>query len=206
MLKAGIISPGKTGTWASPAFLLKQKSGYRFIVDYRKVNSITKPFFHPLPRVDDILDKLSKGKFFSHFFSRKGYFQISVLDNSKHKTGFTVPFGIYEFNRVPYGLTNAPAFFSAIMQSILGGLEFVQVYIDDIIIFSENESEHLEHIQIVLDKLTANNFLKNADKCVWMQKSIKILGHIIDETGIRMDPEKIAVIKNMKTPKTVWHK
>ncbi|CAF1094980.1 unnamed protein product [Brachionus calyciflorus] len=82
MLKAGIISPGKTGTWASPAFLLKQKSGYRFIVDYRKVNSITKPYFHPLPRVDDILDKLSKGKIFSHLDLRKGYFQISVSDNS----------------------------------------------------------------------------------------------------------------------------
>ncbi|CAF0967603.1 unnamed protein product, partial [Brachionus calyciflorus] len=145
MLEADIIQPGNAGTWASPAFLIKQKSGSRFIVDYRKLNALTKPFLNPIPRKDDILDKVSKGKIFSTLDLRKGYFQIPLDEQSRHKTGFVVPFGIYELKRVPFGLCNASAYFSRFMFNILGHLDFVQVYFDDIIIFSQNGEEHREH-------------------------------------------------------------
>ena len=203
MLKAGIIRPGKAGTWTSPAFLIKQKHGSRFVVDYRKLNANTKPFLFPLPRIDDILDKLSNGKIFSSIDLKKGYFQMQVSELSKHKTGFIVPFGIYEFNRVPFGLCNAPSYFSSIMQNIFGNLDFVQIFIDDIIIWSENEEQHLEHLKIVFDKLRENGLTLNGEKCNWMKSEISILGHIVDATGIRMDPEKIEAIKNRKPPKTV---
>ncbi|CAF1027868.1 unnamed protein product [Brachionus calyciflorus] len=184
MLNAGIIAPAKAGTWA-------------------KVNHITKPFYHPLQRIDDILDKLSKGKIFTHLDLRKGYFQIPVDEMSRHKTGFTVPFGIFEFKRVPFALTNAPAFFSAFMNNILGYLDFVQVYIDDIIIFSKSKEEHLEHLQIVFDILRKNKLKIHPEICVWMQFTVKILGHILDASVIKMDPEKIKVIMEMKPPKTL---
>jgi hypothetical protein len=104
MLDAKIISQGKPGTWVSPAFIIKQKTGYRMVVDYKILNSVTVPFYYPLPRIDDIFDKLATSNIYTHLDLRKGYFQIALDEETKHKCGFVAPFGIYEFNRLPFGL------------------------------------------------------------------------------------------------------
>ncbi|CAF1020808.1 unnamed protein product [Brachionus calyciflorus] len=103
---------------------------------------------------------------------------------------------------MPFGLRNTPAFFM-LMRQILGNFEFSQVYIDDIVIFSDNVEEHLDHLKQVFDKLREYNLKLNPEKCNWMKESIKILGHIIDKDGIKMDPEIIKAIKNFKKPKTL---
>ncbi|CAF0977305.1 unnamed protein product [Brachionus calyciflorus] len=203
ILEADIIQPGNVGTSASPAFLIKQKGGSCFIVDYRKLNALTKPFLHPIPRIDDILDKVSKGKVFSRQDLRKGHFQIPLDEQSRHKTGFVVPFGIYEFKRVPFGLCNAPSFFSRFMFNILGHLDFVQVYLDDIIIFSQNGEEHREHLKELFKIVRKNNLKLNGEKCNWLQKSIKILGQLVEGNGIKMDEEKINAIVDRKPPKNL---
>ena len=116
-LEVGIISPGDTGTWASPGFLIKQKSGHRFVVNLKFLNSFTEPFAFPMPRIYDILLSLRSGKFFSVLDCRKGYLQIALDEQSKNLTGFVVHFGIFKFNRVPFGLC-------MIMVKLLGHLEF----------------------------------------------------------------------------------
>ncbi len=203
MLKAGIVSRGKAGTWASPAFLKKEKSGYRFIVDYRHLNPKTVAFLYPLPRIDDIIDKLSSGRIFSTIDIKKAFNQIKIAEKDKYKTGFITPFGIFQYNRLPFGLRNAPAFFSHTMQSIFGHLDFVEIYIDDLIIFSETVEKHLEHIKQIFDIVEKYNIKLNPEKCQWGRDTIKILGHIISSNEIKMLPDKITVIRERKPPRNL---
>jgi hypothetical protein len=122
---------------------------------------------------------------------------------SRHKAGVIFPFGIFIFNMLPYGLQNAPEFFTKIMYFLLGLLWFVRVYIDDITVFSRNAREHLEHLRIVFGILKENGVKLNPDKCFFFRREIKLLGHIIDTIGIKMDPEKMAAIINRKPPTNV---
>ena len=133
----------------------------------------------------------------------KGFNQMELDEESKKKAGFITSNGIYEYNRIPFGLQNGPAFFTAAMKTILGDLKFVKVYIDDITISSNTEEEHLEHIQTVIDRLNEHNLRINPAKCTWFANEIKLLGHVIDKHVVKMDPEKIDKIKNFKTPKNI---
>ena len=198
--KAGIIRRGTAGTWSSPAFIIKQKGKDRMVINFKDLNLITKQYKHPLPRIDDQLDSFQGTKYYSTIDLRKGFYQLLLSEKSKHKAGFTTPFGIFEFNRLPFGLSNGPAFFSAVMQNILSDLPFIRVYIDDITIASKDENEHLEHINILLNRLNEHNLKINPDKCNWFATEIKLLGHIVDQNGIRMDVDKIEAIKNRKEP------
>ena len=178
-LEAGIISKGDTGTWAHPGFLIEQKSGYRFVVNYKYVNSLTLPLAFPIPRIDEILTSLRTGRFFTTLDCRKGYLQVPLDEQSRNKTGFVVPFGIFKFNRVPFGLRNAPAFFSMLMSRLLGHLPFVKVYIDDIIVFSSTLTEHFEHLRTVFAILRKANLKLNPEKCQFICQEVKVLGHIV---------------------------
>jgi hypothetical protein len=200
MESAGIIRKGKAGTWASPAFIIKQKGGDRFIVDFRDLNARTKKFNHPIPLINDLFDKMHGSKIKSVLDAKKGFFHIEIDENCKHKAGFTTPFGIFEFNRVAFGLCNGPAYFSQIMHNILGDLEFVANFFDDTIIFSKNEQEHLKHLKIVFQRLRDNNITLNPEKCNLFKKEIKVLGHIITENGIMPDPDLIKAIVERKEP------
>ena len=112
---------------------------------------------------------------------------MELDEESKKKAGFITSNGIYEYNRIPFGLQNGPAFFTAAMKTILGDLKFVKVYIDDITISSNTEEEHLEHIQTVIDRLNEHNLRINPAKCTWFANEIKLLGHVIDKHGVKMD-------------------
>ena len=198
--KAGIIRKGSAGTSSSPAFIIKQNGKDRMVINFKLLNAITKQFKFPLPRIDDQLDSFQGTKYYSTIDLRKGFYQLELSEESKHKAGFTTPFGIFEFNRLPFGLSNGPAFFSSVMQNILGDLPFIRVYIDDITIASKNEFEHLEHIKILLNRLNEHNLKINPDKCNWFATEIKLLGHIVDQNGIRMDMAKIEAIVDRKAP------
>ena len=111
MLDAGVIQPS-VSPWASPIVLVRKKDGtYRFCVDYRELNSVTKPDKFPLPRIDDLLDELGKARFFSTLDLASGFWQVQVHPNSRAKTAFVTPHGLHEFRVIPFGLTNAPAVF-----------------------------------------------------------------------------------------------
>ena len=159
MLHEDVIRPS-TSAWSSPVILVKKKSGeLRFCVDYRKLNSVTVGHAHPLPRIDDILDSLGDSKYFTTLDLRSGYWQISVDEHDRHKTAFATPNGLYEFNRMPFGLSTAPATFQRTMDIILSGLTYVicLCYLDDVIVFGRDMNEHCERLETVLLRLREHN-------------------------------------------------
>lgn len=203
MLNAGIIRKSKS-PWSSPVIIVPKPDGTaRFCTDYRQLNKVTISDAFPLPRMDDIFDRLSGSKWFSTLDLKSGYWQIELDPDSIEKSAFSTPDGHYEYLRLPFGLKNAPAEFSRIMQQVMGYLSFVEIYLDDITIHSHSFPEHVEHLTIVLKKLREANLKLNWGKCNWAQKSIHLLGHVVSSDGISVDSSKTAAINNLAPPKSI---
>ena len=138
MLELGVIEPAN-GPWSSPMVLIKKKDGsVRFCVDYRRLNDVTVKDVYPLPRIDDVLDRLGGAKFFTTLDLYKGYWQVPMAEADRPKTAFVTPDGLFQFKRMSFGLCNAPASFQRMMDTILGPLKWkiCLVYMDDILIYS----------------------------------------------------------------------
>ena len=202
LLKQGIIEPSE-GAWASPIVLAKKKDGsFRFCVDFRRVNDVTKKDVHPLPRIDDALDSLAGAKWFSTIDLACGYWQVEMDPADKEKTSFTTPFGLHQFRVMPFGLTNAPSTFQRLMSLVLSGLcwSTCLVYLDDIIIFSQTVDEHLQRLRDVLQRLEEAGLKIKPSKCQLLRKSVLYLGHIVSERGVEVDPEKTSCVRSWPMP------
>ena len=202
MLSQGVIQPS-TSPWSSPIVLVKKKDGsYRFCIDYRKLNSITKVDAHPLPRVDDLLEALNGNAIFSTLDLRSGYWQVGMHPDDCEKTAFSTPGGLYEFLRLPYGLSNAPATFSRAIGVVLSGLTYAEClcYFDDVIIFSKNMTEHCSRLTSVLNRFREHNLRVKASKCSFGADKVVYLGHTVSQEGIHTDPKKIEAIKALPAP------
>lgn len=200
-----IIRPSQS-PWASPVVLQKKKDGsWRFCVDYRKLNEVTRKDKYPLPRVQEIFDALTGAKYFSKLDFKGGYHQVPIDERVRLKTAFVTRSNLWEYNVMPQGICNGPPTFQRIVNKVLGRLQwqFVLAYIDDIIIYSKTIEEHLNHVDQVLSLLYNANFRLNPNKCLFVQQQIQFLGHEIDEQGIRPCPEKTRAILNLPTPKTI---
>ena len=203
MLEAKIIRPSRS-PWSSPVIMVHKKGRQdRFCIDFKKLNAVTPQDKFPLQRIDDIFDRLAGSEWFTGLDLKCGYWQIPMQEQSIPLTGFTTPDGHYECLRMPFGLKNAPAEFCRMMFQLLGDLQFVQIYLDDITIHSKTIKEHLDHIQVVFDRLREANVRINLKKCTWCQKEVKILGFLVSKEGTRLDPEKISAIVEMKPPRYV---
>ena len=209
MLKMGVVQPSKS-PWASPVVLVRKKDGsLRFCVDYRKLNSVTKPDVFPMPRIDDMLDQLGKSKYFSTLDLASGYWQIRMDPASQEKTAFVTPQGLFEFLVMPFGLTNAPATFQRMMQKLLTGLnpvkgpDFVSVYVDDVLIFSETLEEHIRHLQLVLDKLKGAGLKLKPSKCSFVREGVDYLGHVITSNGLSPNPARIDAVQSLPAPTNI---
>ena len=174
-------------------------------MDYRLLNAITIKNKYPLPRIDILFDQLFGAKVFSKIDLRSGYHQIKIRAEDIPKTAFSTRYGLYEYLVMSFGLTNAPAHFMYLMNSVfMPELDkFVVVFIDDILIFSKNEEEHAEHLRIVLQRLREHKLYAKFSKCEFWLKKVQFLGHVISEDGISVDPSKIRDVLDWKTPETV---
>ena len=205
MLAAKVIRHSNS-PWASPIVLITKKDGsVRFCVDYRKLNSITKRDVYPLPRIDDSLATLSEGRWFSTMDLTSGYWQIPVDEESREKTAFISVSGLYEFNVMPFGLSNSPATFQRFLDVVLAGLKWksLLVYLDDICVFSSSFEQHKTDVEEVFVRLRKAKLKLKPSKCHFFQRQIKYLGHIISAGGILPDPDKLKAIERMPVPTNV---
>jgi hypothetical protein len=205
LLEANIIRVSES-PWSAPVVPIKKPDGStRMCVDYRKLNKVTDKSNFPIPRQDDIFDRLSKSKIFSTFDLKSGFHQMPMDKESISKTAFSTTDGHYEFLRMPMGVANGPAEFSKAMQAKFGNEPNVEVYIDDLVVHSNSFTEHLIHLKRIFSILSKNNLKINRKKCTWAKSEIKLLGHIISDKSIKMDIAKIEKVKNWKIPTKVVH-
>ncbi|XP_048084297.1 uncharacterized protein LOC125284405 [Alosa alosa] len=205
MLEGGVIRESAS-PWASPVVLVKKKDqSWRFCVDYRKLNAVTHKDAYPLPRVEESLTSLKKAEWYSTLDLASGYWQVEVLPADKEKTAFATPLGLYEFERMPFGLCNAPATFQRLMQHCLGGQvhEFLLIYLDDIILYSPDFSSHVGHLEQVFAKLHEHGLKLQPAKCRLFQRSVQYLGHVVTPGGVATDPEKTEAVRKWPTPTNI---
>lgn len=205
LLDADVIEPCNS-PWASPICLCKKKDGgIRFAVDYRQLNAHTRKDAYPLPLISSILDQLREAKFLTSLDIKSAFHQIPLCDSSRDCTAFIVPNGLYRFKVMPFGLSNAPGTFQRLMDAVLGpGLQpSVFVYLDDVIIVSKTFEFHLDTLRVVFDRLHAAGLVVNFAKCQFCRPQLKYLGFIVDELGLRPDPEKVEAILSIERPRTV---
>ncbi|WVZ97239.1 hypothetical protein U9M48_042789 [Paspalum notatum var. saurae] len=197
-LDKGFIRPSSS-SWGCPALFVEKKDqgGKRLCVDYRPLNAITVKNKYPLPHIDILFDQLGEATVFSKIDLRSGYHQIKVREEDIPKTAFSTRYGLYEYLVMSFGLTNAPAFFMYLMNSVfMNELDkFVVVFIDDILVYSKNEKEHEEHLE---HKLYAK-----FSKCAFWLTEVAFLGHILSVKGVAVDPNKVKDVLNWKQPQTV---
>ena len=198
-----------TSAWSAMPVLVKKPDGsLRYCIDYRGLNAVTKFDCYNLPSMDDVLASLSGSTFLSSLDLASGYWQIEIEEEDKPKTAFMTMAGLYEFNRLAFGLVSAPASFQRCMHLILGGLLFQSAvaYLDDVVVFSKSTgtsafSEHLHNLREVLRRLAKYNLKLKPSKCHLLKRRLKILGRIADKDGIQIDPSKKDVVRNWTVPK-----
>ncbi len=195
---AGYIRPSKS-PYASPVLFVKKKDGTtRMCIDYRALNSLTIKNRYPLPRIDELFDRLQGSKYFTKLDLRQGYHQIRISESDIEKTAFRCRYGHYEYLVMPFGLTNAPATFMHLMHQILRPFldKSVIVFLDDILIYSKTLEDHQRQVREVLELLRQNKLCAKESKCEIYQRSVEFLGHRIDEHGLHMMTEKLDAIRD----------
>ncbi|GJP72182.1 hypothetical protein CLOP_g2934 [Closterium sp. NIES-67] len=205
LLAKGLIRPSTSPYGAPVLFTPKPDGSLRMCIDYRALNKQTIKNKYPIPRIDDLLDQLRGATVFSKLDLRSGYWQIRMADNSIHKTAFRTRYGSYEYLVMPFGLTNAPATFQAEMNHILRPLldECVVVYLDDILIYSRDMKQHVEHLRRVFEILRREHFYVKLSKSEFALEKVQFLGHMVSAQGVHVDPKKIEAVRTWKTPENV---
>ena len=207
MLQDGIIEPA-SGPWAAPVVIVNRPDrDPRFCVDYRGLNQQTVKDSYPLPRVDESLDFLARGKYLSTLDLTRGYWQVAVAEESRPKTAFVTHCGLFQFRVLPFGLCNAPATFQRLMNTVLAGLIYktCAVYLDDIVIASPTFEQHLMDLDEVLSRLRAAGLSLKLAKCQFCLSELSFLGYKVTSLGIHPDADKVAAVTEFKVPTNAKH-
>ena len=201
----GWIRPSQS-PYGAPILFVKKKDGTtRMCTDYRALNKITKKNVYPLPRIDELLDRLEGAKFFTKIDLRQGYHQIRIAEADVEKTAFRTRYGHYEYLVLPFGLTNAPATFMGLMNEVFRPLldKSVVIYLDDILIFSRTWEDHLRDVGAVLERLRSSQLYAKMSKCEFGKESVEFLGHVVSNEGVSVDAKKVEAIKQWPVPTNI---
>lgn len=207
LLNQGIIEECESA-WSAPVVMVPKKDGgVRLCIDYRRLNEVTIPDSYPMPRIDDLLQATGGTAYMSTMDLRAGYHQIQVHPDDRDKTCFVTPQGAYRFNRLPFGLRNAPATFQRLIDQVRRGLGQVELlaYLDDLILLSKDFQSHIEHLRLVFQRLREFQLRINREKCHFGCTQVRYLGHLITPQGIEADPGKIQAILDIPSPRNVKH-
>lgn len=202
LMEQGICRPSKS-SWASPLHMVKKPNGeWRPCGDYRRLNAITIPDKYPIPQLHDFSHKLAKAKIFSTVDLVRAYYQVPVDEADIPKTAIITPFGLFEFTSMQFGLSNAAQSFQRFMHAVTRDLDSCFVYIDDILIASENEEEHRKDLDALFQRLSDHGLVINLDKCKFGLPAVDFLGHTISSDGMCPIKEKVRTIAEFPLPKT----
>ena len=205
MLDRGAICPSQS-PWCNAVVLVRKKDGgLRFCIDFRRLNSWTKKDAYPLPQMQETMESMVGARFFSTMDLKSGFWQVKMAKDSQQYTAFMVEsMGVYEFLRMPYRLCNAPATFQRLMQNCLGelNLTYALIYLDNVIVFSRTEEEHLHHLWVVFGRFLEHRLKLKPSKCHFLQDEITFLGHKISADRMRPGTANLRAIAEMAPPKT----
>ena len=202
MLQTGVIEPSMS-PWASPVCLVRKKDGnFRFCVDYRRVNAISKKYAFPVPNINDALDSLRGNRYFATADLLSGYWQLGLTERAKERSAFCTKRGLFQFTKMPFGLAGAPTSFCRLMSIVFADLLWVicVCYIDDLIIFGRTEQELLDRLDVVFSRLREVGLKLKANKSVLFRQEVEFLGHLVTAEGIQPLPQKLEVIRDWPTP------
>ena len=202
MLAADVIEPSDS-PWASPVVMAKKKDGsWRFCVDFRRLNDMTKKDSYPLPHIEDTFDALAGSGYFCALDLASGYWQVEMEPEDREKTAFTTKQGLFQFKVMPFGLCNAPATFERLMEVILRGYLWKRcmVYIDDVIVYGHSFEETLYSLGLVLERIRAAGLRLKPTKCQLFANELLYLGFMVSGSSIRPDPGKIAMVQRWPRP------
>ncbi|KAL0533824.1 hypothetical protein IC582_028095 [Cucumis melo] len=201
LLVKGFLRPS-VSPWGAPMLFVKKKDvSMRLCIDYRELNKVTVKNRYPLPRIDDLFYQLQGATIFSKIDLRSGYHQLRIRDSDIIKTAFHSRYGHYEFIVISFGLTNAPVVFMDLMNRMFK--DFLDSFVNDILIYSKTEAEHKEHLHQVLETLRANRLYVKFSKCEFWLKKVSFLEHVVSSEGVSVDPTKIEAVTNWPRPSTV---
>ena len=191
------ISPS-CSPWGAPILFVKKKEGeWRMCIDFRDLNALTVDDSFPMPRLDVLLQRAGNAKYFSKIDLASGFHQIALTPPSCELTAFRLPEPVlgcthWQWNVMPFGLKNAPPTFQRAMTKVLQGNEaFAVVYMDDVMIFSKTEQDHLKHLDRVFAQLDEESYHIRLPKCEFMKEEVEFLGHLLSANGVRTSPLKV---------------
>ena len=202
LLDKGFIRQS-TSPWGAPVLFAKKKDKtLRLCIDYRQLNRVTIKNWYPLPRIDDLFDQLRGARVYSKIELRIGYHQLRVRDTDILKTAFRTRYGHFEFTVMPFGLTNAPTAFMDLIHRVFQPYldQFVVVFVDDILIYSQSEWEHEHHLRIVLQLLRDRQMYAKFSKCEFWLTEVRFLGHVVSASGMSVDLEKVDAVMSWERP------
>ena len=206
MLNKGVIVSSKS-PYSNPIVMVLKKDGTnQMCTDYRMLNDITTKDAYPLPRIGQTIDALQGAGYFSSLDLASGSWQVPVAEKDRHKTAFCTPErGLYEFVKIPFGLTIAPATFQRLMTEIFKEdlFKHVLTFVDDLLVYSETPAESLEHLEKAFLKLRAAGWKMKPRKCHLFRTQMNDLGHVLDKTGFETNPKKLEAVRDWERPKTV---
>ncbi|GKC24411.1 putative reverse transcriptase domain-containing protein, partial [Tanacetum coccineum] len=204
LLEKGCIRPSSS-PWGAPVLFVKKKYGsFRMCIDYRELNKLTVKNRYPLPRINDLFDQLQGSSVYSKIDLRSGYHQLRIKEEDIPITAFRTRYGHFEFQVMPFGLTNVPAVFMDLMNRVCKPYldKFIILFIDDILVYSKDEEEQGKHLKIILELLKKERLYAMFLKCDFWLDSVQFLSHVIDSSGVHVDPSKIEAIKSWAAPTT----
>ena len=205
MTKLGVITEVTEPTdWCAGLVIVPKPNGQvRICVDLTKLNANVCRERHVLPSVESLLGQLGGAKHFSKLDANSGFWQIEMDSKSSMLTTFITPFGRFKFNRLPFGITSAPEHFQRRMNQMLAGMDGVVCLIDDILVYGTTQAEHDQRLLKVLRKIRDAGLTLNKDKCQFNAASIKFLGQVVDQDGVKPDPTKVQAILELEPPTNV---